>query len=104
MQPIEWAIQVLAEQCPMQSPAVLRGRQEDAPWGGKTRAAGAFLVFWCLHGPVVSSLAVMDNKKKVHAYVRVKPTDDFAHEMITYGDDNKVSAVYLPSAAWASAA
>ncbi|XP_040850846.1 kinesin-like protein KIF9 isoform X3 [Ochotona curzoniae] len=31
----------------------------------------------------------MDTRKKVHAFVRVKPTDDFAHEMITYGDDNK---------------
>ncbi|KAB1264245.1 Kinesin-like protein KIF9 [Camelus dromedarius] len=31
----------------------------------------------------------MGTRKKVHAFVRVKPTDDFAHEMITYGDDNK---------------
>ncbi|XP_047388312.1 kinesin-like protein KIF9 isoform X4 [Sciurus carolinensis] len=31
----------------------------------------------------------MGTRKKVHAFVRVKPTDDFAHEMIRYGDDNK---------------
>ncbi|XP_058534884.1 kinesin-like protein KIF9 [Ochotona princeps] len=37
----------------------------------------------------------MDNKKKVHAYVRVKPTDDFAHEMITYGDDNKTIGIHF---------
>lgn len=44
----------------------------------------------------------MGTRKKVHAYVRVKPTDDFAHEMIQYGDDNKVSTVCLPSPPWAS--
>ena len=38
-------------------------------------------------------LAKMGSRKKVHAFVRVRPTDDFAHEMIKYGDDNKVSAV-----------
>uniref|UniRef100_G1PSJ3 Kinesin-like protein n=1 Tax=Myotis lucifugus TaxID=59463 RepID=G1PSJ3_MYOLU len=31
----------------------------------------------------------MSTRKKVHAFVRVRPTDDFAHEMIRYGDDNK---------------
>lgn len=46
--------------------------------------------------------SVMDTKKKVHAYVRVKPTDDFAHEMITFGDDGKVSGRCLPPPAWAS--
>ncbi|XP_069873645.1 kinesin-like protein KIF9 isoform X3 [Dipodomys merriami] len=28
-------------------------------------------------------------RKKVQTFVRVKPTDDFAHEMIKYGEDNK---------------
>ncbi|XP_014646943.1 PREDICTED: kinesin-like protein KIF9 isoform X2 [Ceratotherium simum simum] len=32
----------------------------------------------------------MGTRKKVRAFVRVKPTDDFAHEMIRYGDDNKM--------------
>ena len=41
------------------------------------------------------SLARMGTRKKVQAFVRVKPTDDFAHEMIKYGEDNKVSAVGL---------
>lgn len=38
-------------------------------------------------------LAKMGSRKKVHAFVRVRPTDDFAHEMIKYRDDNKVSTV-----------
>lgn len=38
----------------------------------------------------------MGTRKKVQAFVRVKPTDDFAHEMIKYGEDNKVSALCLP--------
>ncbi|KAM4828724.1 kinesin-like protein KIF9 [Thomomys bottae] len=33
--------------------------------------------------------AKMGTRKKVHTFVRVKPTDEFAHEMIKYGDDNK---------------
>uniref|UniRef100_A0A287BR34 Kinesin-like protein n=2 Tax=Sus scrofa TaxID=9823 RepID=A0A287BR34_PIG len=37
----------------------------------------------------------MGTRKKVHAYVRVKPTDDFAHEMIQYGDDNKTIDIHL---------
>lgn len=37
----------------------------------------------------------MDTKKKVHAYVRVKPTDDFAHEMITFGDDGKTICIHF---------
>lgn len=41
-------------------------------------------------------LARMSTRKKVHAFVRVRPTDDFAHEVIRYGDDNKVSAMRLP--------
>lgn len=49
---------------------------------------------------VLSFLARMGTRKKVHAFVRVKPTDDFAHEMIKYGDDNKVSGMHLPSWAW----
>lgn len=40
-------------------------------------------------------LARMGTRKKVHAFVRVKPTDDFAHDMIKYGDDNKVSGTSL---------
>lgn len=46
---------------------------------------------------VLFSLARMGTRKKVQAFVRVKPTDDFAHEMIKYGDDNKVSAICLLS-------
>uniref|UniRef100_A0A8C6BC41 Kinesin-like protein n=1 Tax=Monodon monoceros TaxID=40151 RepID=A0A8C6BC41_MONMO len=37
----------------------------------------------------------MGTRKKVHAFVRVKPTDDFAHEMIKYGDDNKTIDIHL---------
>ncbi|XP_071078242.1 kinesin-like protein KIF9 isoform X6 [Desmodus rotundus] len=37
----------------------------------------------------------MSTKKKVHAFVRVKPTDDFAHEMIRYGDDNKTIDIHF---------
>uniref|UniRef100_A0A8C2VY47 Kinesin-like protein n=1 Tax=Chinchilla lanigera TaxID=34839 RepID=A0A8C2VY47_CHILA len=37
----------------------------------------------------------MGSKKKVHAFVRIKPTDDFAHEMIKYGDDNKTIDIHL---------
>ncbi|XP_078206798.1 kinesin-like protein KIF9 isoform X18 [Callithrix jacchus] len=37
----------------------------------------------------------MGTRKKVHAFVRVKPTDDFAHEMIRYGDDNKTIDIHL---------
>ncbi|XP_049633293.1 kinesin-like protein KIF9 [Suncus etruscus] len=37
----------------------------------------------------------MGTKKKVHAFVRVKPTDDFAHEMIRYGEDNKSIDIHL---------
>ncbi|XP_024607121.1 kinesin-like protein KIF9 isoform X3 [Neophocaena asiaeorientalis asiaeorientalis] len=40
-------------------------------------------------------LARMGTRKKVHAFVRVKPTDDFAHEMIKYGDDNKTIDIHL---------
>ncbi|XP_010622630.1 kinesin-like protein KIF9 isoform X2 [Fukomys damarensis] len=39
--------------------------------------------------------ARMGSKKKVHAFVRVKPTDDFAHEMIKYGSDNKSIDIHL---------
>ncbi|XP_006868900.1 PREDICTED: kinesin-like protein KIF9 [Chrysochloris asiatica] len=37
----------------------------------------------------------MGTRKKVHAFVRVKPTDDFAHEMIKYGDDKKSIDIHL---------
>ncbi|XP_065789911.1 kinesin-like protein KIF9 isoform X2 [Muntiacus reevesi] len=39
--------------------------------------------------------AKMGSRKKVHAFVRVRPTDDFAHEMIKYGDDNKTIDIHL---------
>ncbi|XP_027989659.1 kinesin-like protein KIF9 [Eptesicus fuscus] len=37
----------------------------------------------------------MSTRKKVHAFVRVRPTDDFAHDMIRYGDDNKTIDIHL---------
>uniref|UniRef100_A0A4W2GFA6 Kinesin-like protein n=1 Tax=Bos indicus x Bos taurus TaxID=30522 RepID=A0A4W2GFA6_BOBOX len=37
----------------------------------------------------------MGSRKKVHAFVRVRPTDDFAHEMIKYRDDNKTIDIHL---------
>ncbi|XP_036074708.1 kinesin-like protein KIF9 isoform X7 [Rousettus aegyptiacus] len=37
----------------------------------------------------------MGTRKKVHAFVRVKPTDDFAHEMIRYGGDNRTIDIHL---------
>ncbi|KAK2499611.1 hypothetical protein MC885_004708 [Smutsia gigantea] len=37
----------------------------------------------------------MGTRKKVHTFVRVKPTDDFAHEAIKYGDDNKSIDIHL---------
>uniref|UniRef100_A0A2K6GY65 Kinesin family member 9 n=1 Tax=Propithecus coquereli TaxID=379532 RepID=A0A2K6GY65_PROCO len=37
----------------------------------------------------------MGTRKKVHAFVRVKPTDDFAHDMIKYGDDSKSIDIHL---------
>ncbi|KAM6169254.1 LOW QUALITY PROTEIN: kinesin-like protein KIF9 [Rhynchocyon petersi] len=40
-------------------------------------------------------LTRMNVKNKVHAFVRVKPTDDFAHDMIKYGDDNKSIDIHL---------
>ncbi|CAO2633441.1 Kinesin-like protein KIF9 [Lemmus lemmus] len=39
--------------------------------------------------------ARMGTRKKVQAFVRVKPTDDFAHEMIKYGEDNKSIDIHL---------
>ncbi|XP_016048383.1 kinesin-like protein KIF9 isoform X2 [Erinaceus europaeus] len=39
--------------------------------------------------------ARMGTRKKVHAFVRVKPTDNFPHEMIRYGDDNKSIDILL---------
>ncbi|XP_059735552.1 kinesin-like protein KIF9 isoform X3 [Bos taurus] len=39
--------------------------------------------------------AKMGSRKKVHAFVRVRPTDDFAHEMIKYRDDNKTIDIHL---------
>uniref|UniRef100_A0A8P0THR7 Kinesin-like protein n=3 Tax=Canis lupus familiaris TaxID=9615 RepID=A0A8P0THR7_CANLF len=44
---------------------------------------------------VLFFLARMGTRKKVHAFVRVKPTDDFAHEMIKYGDDNKSIDIHI---------
>uniref|UniRef100_A0A8I6A9A1 Kinesin-like protein n=1 Tax=Rattus norvegicus TaxID=10116 RepID=A0A8I6A9A1_RAT len=40
-------------------------------------------------------LSRMGTRKKVQAFVRVKPTDDFAHEMIKYGEDNKSIDIHL---------
>ncbi|XP_075403360.1 kinesin-like protein KIF9 isoform X2 [Tenrec ecaudatus] len=37
----------------------------------------------------------MSTRKRVHAFVRVKPTDDFAHEMISYGEDFKSIDIHL---------
>ncbi|XP_074166723.1 kinesin-like protein KIF9 isoform X2 [Sminthopsis crassicaudata] len=37
----------------------------------------------------------MGTRKKVHAYVRVKPTDEFAYEMITFGEDNKSIDIHI---------
>ncbi|XP_006893095.1 PREDICTED: kinesin-like protein KIF9 [Elephantulus edwardii] len=37
----------------------------------------------------------MSAKNKVHVFVRVKPTDNFAHDMIRYGDDKKSIAIHL---------
>ncbi|XP_045153638.1 kinesin-like protein KIF9 [Echinops telfairi] len=37
----------------------------------------------------------MSTRKRVHAFVRVKPTDDFAHEMISYGEDYKSIDIHL---------
>nr|KAF6474607.1 kinesin family member 9 [Rousettus aegyptiacus] len=39
--------------------------------------------------------STMGTRKKVHAFVRVKPTDDFAHEMIRYGGDNRTIDIHL---------
>ncbi|XP_037585951.1 kinesin-like protein KIF9 isoform X1 [Cebus imitator] len=44
---------------------------------------------------LATTYARMGTRKKVHAFVRVKPTDDFAHEMIRYGDDNKTIDIHL---------
>ncbi|XP_073915831.1 kinesin-like protein KIF9 isoform X4 [Castor canadensis] len=46
-------------------------------------------------GSAAASRARMGSRKKVHAFVRVKPTDEFAHEMIKYGDDNKSIDIHL---------
>nr|XP_044992319.1 kinesin-like protein KIF9 isoform X2 [Jaculus jaculus] len=45
--------------------------------------------------PSLLPIARMGTRKKVHAFVRVRPTDDFAHEMIKYGDDNKSIDIHL---------
>ncbi|XP_039693523.1 kinesin-like protein KIF9 isoform X2 [Pteropus medius] len=48
------------------------------------------------NGPQVHCiLGRMGTRKKVHAFVRVKPTDDFAHEMIRYGDDHRTIDIHL---------
>ncbi|XP_031199894.1 kinesin-like protein KIF9 isoform X2 [Mastomys coucha] len=46
------------------------------------------------HEPV-AALARMGTRKKVQTFVRIKPTDDFAHEMIKYGEDNKSIDIHL---------
>ncbi|CAK6435953.1 unnamed protein product [Pipistrellus nathusii] len=40
-------------------------------------------------------LTRMSTRKKVHAFVRVRPTDDFAHDMIRFGSDNKTIDIHL---------
>ncbi|XP_047694182.1 kinesin-like protein KIF9 isoform X6 [Prionailurus viverrinus] len=50
--------------------------------------------FHCLPHSTQGS-ARMGTRKKVHTFVRVKPTDDFAHEMIKYGHDNKSIDIHL---------
>ncbi|XP_074053839.1 kinesin-like protein KIF9 isoform X2 [Macrotis lagotis] len=37
----------------------------------------------------------MGTRKKVHAYVRVKPSDEFAYEMISFGEDNKSIDIHI---------
>ncbi|XP_045434734.1 kinesin-like protein KIF9 isoform X1 [Pipistrellus kuhlii] len=37
----------------------------------------------------------MSTRKKVHAFVRVRPSDDFAHDMIRFGSDNKTIDIHL---------
>lgn len=45
--------------------------------------------------PSWAGAASMSTRKKVHAFVRVRPTDDFAHGMIRYGEDNKTIDIHL---------
>ncbi|KAB1264247.1 Kinesin-like protein KIF9 [Camelus dromedarius] len=75
---------------PVATATVYTARQRRVPVLGlcsrSGRAAGGLLP--PERGSLVEN-ARMGTRKKVHAFVRVKPTDDFAHEMITYGDDNK---------------
>nr|KAF6270329.1 kinesin family member 9 [Pipistrellus kuhlii] len=40
-------------------------------------------------------LTRMSTRKKVHAFVRVRPSDDFAHDMIRFGSDNKTIDIHL---------
>ncbi|XP_049498558.1 kinesin-like protein KIF9 isoform X3 [Panthera uncia] len=63
--------------------------EEAAPKRGKNGPK-----FHCLPHSTQGS-ARMGTRKKVHTFVRVKPTDDFAHEMIKYGDDNKSIDIHL---------
>ncbi|XP_054435887.1 kinesin-like protein KIF9 [Pteronotus mesoamericanus] len=37
----------------------------------------------------------MNTRKKIHAFVHIKSTNDFAHEMIRYRDDNQITDVQL---------
>uniref|UniRef100_A0A663FCM5 Kinesin family member 9 n=1 Tax=Aquila chrysaetos chrysaetos TaxID=223781 RepID=A0A663FCM5_AQUCH len=37
----------------------------------------------------------MDARKEVHTFVRVKPTANFAQDMIKFGPDNKTIDIYI---------
>ncbi|XP_056661173.1 kinesin-like protein KIF9 isoform X3 [Monodelphis domestica] len=37
----------------------------------------------------------MGTRKKVHAYVRFRPTDEFAYDMISFGEDNKSVDIHI---------
>lgn len=102
---------VLAKQGPLGRALASAGREGE--WLSQDRRAPAphssgFLDapphwYWMLgteRGLVLFLLAKMGSKKKVHTFVRVKPTDDFAHEMIKYGNDSKVSVCFCPRPLW----
>ncbi|XP_014424695.3 kinesin-like protein KIF9 isoform X1 [Pelodiscus sinensis] len=50
----------------------------------------------CPHKPLSLFIVTMSEKKrKVHAFVRVKPTANFPQDMIKYGPDNKSIDIYI---------
>ncbi|XP_076985607.1 kinesin-like protein KIF9 isoform X4 [Tamandua tetradactyla] len=56
---------------------------------------GPVELMWEMVPTALEIEARMSTRKRVNAFVRVKPTDDFAHEMIKYGDDNKSIDIHL---------